>query len=391
LKFSVPGFRAAGIVCGIKASGAPDLAVLVAERPAAAAGVFTRNRFPGHPVTLSRRRVRRGLARAVVVNSGCANVANGARGDRDARRMTAGVARGIGAPASQVLVASTGVIGRPLPIEKIERGIPRALAALAPDGWRRAARAILTTDSRPKLARAAIGGATLLGIAKGAAMVMPDMATMLAFLATDLPAEPAWLDAALREAVADSFNGLSIDGQTSTSDTVVLLASGAAGGAALASGARARAFERALHGVCRELCEALARDGEGVTRVADVVVSGARTAEHARRAARAIANSVLVKTALFGGDPNWGRVLQALGAAGVPFAPRRVSVRIGGSELLRGGEPVGGPRALAAAGRALRGERVEIAVSLGAGREESRVLTTDLSYEYVRLNAEYTT
>jgi glutamate N-acetyltransferase/amino-acid N-acetyltransferase len=174
-----------------------------------------------------------------VVNSGCANVANGARGDRDARRMTAGVARGIGAPASQVLVASTGVIGRPLPIEKIERGIPRALAALAPDGWWRAARAILTTDSRPKLARAAIGGATLLGIAKGAAMVMPDMATMLAFLATDLPAEPAWLDAALREAVADSFNGLSIDGQTSTSDTVVLLASGAAGGAALASGARA--------------------------------------------------------------------------------------------------------------------------------------------------------
>jgi len=388
----VRGFRAAGIACGIKPSGKPDLALVVSDRPAAAAAVFTTSRFPGAPVVVSRAHLRGGRARGVVVNSGISNVANGARGLRDAREMCALLAGAIGARAREIQVASTGVIGRPLPMERLRAGIPRAVESLSARGFERAAEAVLTTDTHAKLVHRRGRGFALAGFAKGAGMIMPRMATMLAYLVTDLAIEPALLRRALRAAADASFNSLTIDGETSTSDTVLVLANGAAGNTPIGVGsARAREVERLLLDASAELCEKLARDGEGVTKLATVAVAGARNDRDADRVARSVANSALVKTALFGGDPNWGRVVQAVGAAGVSLAPGRVSVRIGGAELLRGGEPAGGKAALRRAERAMKQKQVAIEISLGKGRGRARILTTDLSYEYVRVNAEYTT
>jgi glutamate N-acetyltransferase/amino-acid N-acetyltransferase len=407
----IPGFRAAGIACGIKRDGALDLALIASDRPTAAAGVFTTSQFPGAPVRLSRSRVRRGSARAVLVNSGVANVATGTAGLAAARGLTRATARALGVPVAEVLTSSTGVIGWRLPVERIQAGIPEVVRRLSPTGWNAAARAILTTDTRIKLAQRAPRGFALGGIAKGAGMTMPKMATMLAYLATDLAVEPmpkmatmlaylatdlavepAFLREALTEAVGRTFNAFTIDGEMSTSDSVLLFANGARGNRPLGSRSpRARAFRSVLEEVCTELVEKLARDGEGVTRLADVVVTGARRERDAERVARSVANSVLVKTALFGADPNWGRVVQAVGAAGVPLRPERIGIRIAGVELLRGGEPVGGEAALRRSERGMRKRRVAIEISLGAGRARAQILTTDLSYEYVRINAEYTT
>jgi glutamate N-acetyltransferase/amino-acid N-acetyltransferase len=388
----VRGFRAAGVACGIKPSGKPDLAVVVSDVPAAAAAVFTTSRFPGAPVTVSREHLRGARARGVVVNSGISNVANGARGLRDAREMCALVAAGIGARPREIQVASTGVIGRLLPMERLRAGIPRALESLSPRGFERAAEAVLTTDTHAKLVHRRARGYALAGFAKGAGMIMPRMATMLAYLVTDLAVEPALLRRALRAAADASFNSLTIDGETSTSDTVLVLANGAAGNAPIGVGSpRAREVERLLLDASAELCEKLARDGEGVTKLATVSVNGAKSDRDADRVARSVANSALVKTALFGGDPNWGRIVQAVGAAGVSLAPGRVGVRIGGAELLRGGEPAGGKAALRRAERAMKQKQVAIEISVGKGRGRARILTTDLSYEYVRVNAEYTT
>jgi glutamate N-acetyltransferase/amino-acid N-acetyltransferase len=391
----VPGFRAAGVRCGIKARG-PDLALLVSERPAAVAGVFTRSSVVGAPVELCRRHLRGGRACAVVANSGCSNVAMGARGRRDARAMAERAARALGAPAGQVFVASTGVIGEPLPMPKLRRGIDAAARALRSDGWGEAARAIMTTDTFPKsaVARARIAGrrVTVAGIAKGSGMIEPNMATMLAFLATDAAAEPAFLRGALREACDASFNRVTVDGETSTSDTVLLLAGGAAGNPALRSprSPGADAFVQALHRVATALARDLARDGEGATRLVTVQVRGARSAAEAERAARRIANSLLVKTALFGGDPNWGRILQTVGAGRVGLRLERAAVTLGGVTVFRHGASAG-PAARRRAARRLAGAEVEIAVDLGAGRAAARLWTCDLSTDYVRLNAEYTT
>lgn len=388
----VPGFLAAGVACGIKPSGKTDLALIVSDRPAAAAAVFTTNRFPGAPVVVSRRNIRHGIARGVVVNSGVSNVANGARGLADAREMTRLLARAIGARASEIQVASTGVIGRTLPMEKLREGIPRAAAELSARGFERAASAILTTDKVPKLVELRARGFRLAGLAKGAGMIMPRMATMLAFVVTDLAVGPAFLRAALGEAVTPTFNALTIDGETSTSDTVLVLANGAAGNRPIGVGsARAREFERALREICAELCHRLARDGEGVTKLATVSVSGARSERDADRVARSVANSALVKTALFGGDPNWGRIVQAIGAAGVGLRPASVDVRIGGVQMLRGGEPAGGKAGLRRAERAMKQKEIAIEISIGRGPGRARMLTTDFSYDYVRVNAEYTT
>ena len=388
----VPGFLAAGVACGIKPSGKLDLALIVSERPAVAAAVFTTSRFPGAPVIVSRSHIRAGVARGVVVNSGISNVANGARGLADAREMTRLLARSIGARPREIQVASTGVIGRKLPMEKLREGIPRAVGELSKRGFERAANAILTTDLRPKLVHTRARGFALVGLAKGAGMIMPRMATMLAYIVTDLAVEPSFLRAALREAVEPTFNALTIDGQTSTSDTVLVLANGAAGNRPIEAGsARAVEFSRALLETSRELCYRLARDGEGVTKLATVAVSGARSDRDADRVARSIANSALVKTALFGADPNWGRIVQAIGAAGVPLRPAHLDVRIGGVQMLRGGEPSGGTTGLRRAERAMKKREVAIEVSLGRGPGRARMLTTDFSYEYVRVNAEYTT
>ena len=391
----VPGFRSAGVRCGVKARGL-DLALIASDGPAHAAGVFTRSTVVGAPVALSRERVRRGVARAIVANSGCSNVAMGARGMRDARMMTALAARSVGCKPDEVLVASTGVIGHPLPMEKIEAGILAAGRALHPEGLPKAARAILTTDRSPKCAslRTRIDGrtVTLAGIAKGSGMIEPNLATMLSFLLTDAAVAPPLLRKLLRAAADESYNRVTVDGETSTSDTVFLLANGRAGNSLLrdAASAGARHFAGALGEVTQELARAIARDGEGATKLVTVRVSGARRADDALRAARRIANSLLVKTALFGGDPNWGRILQTAGAARVAIALERAEVRLGGVAVFRNGSPTGAA-ARQRAGRALARKEVDVELDLGVGRHAATVWTCDLSYDYVEINAEYTT
>jgi glutamate N-acetyltransferase/amino-acid N-acetyltransferase len=348
------------------------------------------------PVELSRRRARRGCARAVVVNSGIANVAMGEAGREAARSMTAWTAKELGCSPAEVLVASTGVIGEPVPLGRLRRGIPEAVRRLSPKGLSRAARAILTTDTVPKIARRRVrlGGTpvTVAGIAKGSGMIQPDMATMLAFLMTDATAEPAVLRQCLREAADRSFNRLTIDGETSTSDCALLFANGVSGSPKL-TGLRSRglaAFRDALGDLCEELAKALARDGEGATKLIVVRVSGARSVAEAERAARRIGNSALVKTAIFGRDPNWGRILQTVGAARVRVDLSRAEVRLAGVPVFRDGAGVG-TAARRRAGAKMRRPEVEIAIDLGAGRAEARLWTCDLTYDYVRINAEYTT
>jgi glutamate N-acetyltransferase/amino-acid N-acetyltransferase len=391
----VPGFRAAGIHCGVKKRGL-DLALIASDRVASLAGVFTRSTVVGAPVEWCRARVKSGRGRAVVVNSGISNVATGERGRRCAAAMAESAGRSIGAPAQQILVASTGVIGEHLPMGKLRAGIPRAAARLSTTGFERAARAIMTTDTFPKLASATarIDGCdvSVAGIAKGSGMIEPNMATMLSFLVTDAAVSPAFLQRVLRRAADESFNRVSVDGETSTSDTVLLFANGAAGNRSLASARSAGgdAFADAVSEVSTALARDLARDGEGATRLIDVEVRGAKTPAEADRAARRIANSVLVKTAIFGGDPNWGRILQTVGAGRVAIRLDRARVSLGGIPVYRDGRP-GGPAARRRAMARLSELEVPILVQLGAGRASARIWTCDLSYDYVRINAEYTT
>ncbi len=390
----VAGFRAAGIHAGIKAQ-AKDLAVIVCDELANVAAVFTRSSVVGAPVEVSRARVKRGRARGVVINSGCSNVAMGARGIRDAHSMARQAAKAIGCEESDVLIASTGVIGQPLPLEILRVGIPKAVAALSPDGMAEAAEAIRTTDTFAKLASAQvrIGGemVTLQGIAKGAGMIEPNMATMLSFLTTDAKVSPALLRKLLRRVVDATFNRLSVDGETSTSDSVMLFASGRAMRTTLRPGTAAAAqFEAALRAVCEDLVRQLARDGEGATKLLLVDVRGARSASEADRAARRIGNSMLVKTAVFGGDPNWGRILQTIGAARIAWHPERTQIRVGGVPVFTRGRSAG-PAARKRAEAALRAEEIEIRVDLGRGPGEARLFSCDLTYEYIRVNADYTT
>jgi glutamate N-acetyltransferase/amino-acid N-acetyltransferase len=358
--------------------------------------VFTRSTVVGAPVELSRAHVKSGFARAIVANSGCSNVAMGERGRKDAAAMASAAGAALGVSAGEVLVASTGVIGEPLPMGRIKTGIQAAMRALSPGGFPRAAKAILTTDTLPKLASTTIeiGGrtVTLGGIAKGSGMIEPDMATMLAFLVTDAPVAASYLRRVLKEACDASFNRLTIDGEGSTSDTVFLLAGGAAGGDPLrrASANGARRFEQALGDLSLALTRELARDGEGASKQIDVRVSGAASPAEADRAARRIANSALVKTAVFGRDPNWGRILQTLGAGGIRLSLPKTEVRLGGVTVFRRGTSAG-PAARKRARQKLSADQVTIEVRLGAGKAAAVMYTCDLTYDYVRINAEYTT
>jgi glutamate N-acetyltransferase/amino-acid N-acetyltransferase len=391
----VKGFRWAGVRCGIKTRGA-DLMLLASDRPASAAGVLTRNAVASAPVQITRAHLRSGVARAVVANSGCSNVAMGAQGLRDARTMAALAALAVGAAPRDVLVASTGVIGEPLPMAKIASGIPKAAAALAPDAIGAAARAIMTTDTVPKLARArfTLGATrcTVAGIAKGSGMIEPDMATMLSFLATDAAVAPAVLRALWREIADETYNRVTVDGETSTSDTAVVLANGASGARRIAGtrGKDAALLAGALLEVATELAKRLARDGEGATKLVTVEVAGAKNDAQATLAGRRIANSLLVKTALFGGDPNWGRILQTVGAERVALDLARTEVVLCGVPVFARGASTG-PAARKAAGKRMRGSEISIAVSLGAGPGRARLWTCDLSYDYVKVNADYTT
>lgn len=393
----VPGFRFAGVACGIKRTGAADLALIVSDRPAASAGLFTTNLVQAAPVLVSRKRVASGRSRAIVINSGNANAATGARGRADALATTACVARALGLPDAAVLVCSTGVIGRPLPMDRLRAGIPGAIEALSERGLEAASEAIMTTDTRPKRAARRVRLAdgrrvTIAGFAKGAGMIDPRMATLLAFLVTDAPVPPAALRGLLRGANERSFHRITIDGDRSTNDTVLALANGAAGGSALQPGRPGwDELEAAFCAVMRELALGVVADAEGWTRTLQIEVTGARSERDALAAARAIAGSLLVKTAIHGADPNWGRILAAAGYSGARFDPARAVVSIGPVKLYDRGRPAG-PGPLARASHLMKTrELVPLRVELSAGRARTTMWTCDLSAAYVGINADYTT
>jgi glutamate N-acetyltransferase / amino-acid N-acetyltransferase len=387
------GFRAAGVPAGIKASGAPDVALIVPDRPAAAAALFTTNRVQAAPVTVSREHLAAsgGRVSAVLVNSGCANACTGSAGLRVARESAAIVGQQIGCPADGVLVASTGVIGVALELDKLRTGIARAHAALATDGHA-AAVAIMTTDAGPKehavRVESADGAFHVGGMAKGAGMIEPLLATMLAFVTTDAAVAPATLQRLLADVADRTFNAITVDGECSTNDTVVALASGASE-TARAGNHHEQALAAGIEAVCRELALMIVRGGEGATKLVAVHVRGAESAAAAKQVARTVANSPLVKTAVHGGDPNWGRLLAAAGRAGVPFDADRVRVRIGPVVLFRDGRPFDDEAPRAA--DYLRGTDLEVEIDLGGGASEATVWTCDLSAEYVRINGEYRT
>jgi glutamate N-acetyltransferase/amino-acid N-acetyltransferase len=387
------GYRAAGVSAGIKANSALDLALIVSDRPATAAAVFTVNRAQAAPVIVSREHLSstHGHARAIIVNSGCANACTGPAGLDVAREMASATAEAVGCRSDEVLVASTGVIGVSLDIDKVRRGITRAIGALGGDQGSAAARAIMTTDPFPKEAavRLSLGGHEVVigGTAKGSGMIEPMMATMLAFVTTDAAVPAPLLDRALREVVDDTFNAITVDGECSTNDTVMLLANGAS--RATVNEASYGLFVQALRAVCLRLALDIVRGGEGATKLVTVTVTGGASSSDARRAAKAIANSPLVKTAIHGGDPNWGRLIAVAGRAGVAFDLSRAAVTIGGIVLFKDGQPH--DEAAERAATYLKNREIAIIVDLGAGAASSMVWTCDLSAEYVRINAEYRT
>jgi len=387
------GFRAAAAAAGIKPSGNPDIALIVSDRPATAAGVFTRNRVVAAPVIVSRQHLTDGTARAIAVNAGNANACTGAQGMAAARRMAEATAELLGLDQSDVLVASTGIIGRLLPVEKVEAGLKAAAAGLSSEGGPAVARAIMTTDLRPKEVAVEIhvdGGTIRIGgICKGSGMIQPNMATLLAFVTTDAEVWPEVLQSALASAVERTFNCVTVDGDTSTNDTLLILANGASGVRIAPESPTYRAFCDGLLYVCTHLAKELARDGEGATKLVEIQIRGARSASQARKVGKSIANSPLVKTALFGNDPNWGRILCAAGYSGVAIDQDRLALTLCGYPLVREGEPVEFDEATVSG--AMREPEVLIRLDLGQGRASATVWTCDFSYDYVRINAEYTT
>ncbi len=376
------GFEASGVHCGLRRS-ARDVALIRSTAPAVGAAMFTANRVQAAPVLVSREHLKNVDPQAVVVNSGNANAATGRQGLTDAQATAEYTGRLLGLAPEQVLVLSTGVIGKPLAMQPLLRGVTAAATALSPEGGDDAAQAILTTDTRSKQASANRGGFTVGGMAKGSGMIHPNLATMLAFVTTDYPLEPGEAIEFLRPAVEESFNSISVDGECSTNDAVVLLANGTSG-----AGRDDAAFAAALHEVCRGLAAQIVADGEGATLTAEIAVTGAANPAEAKAVARRIATSPLVKTALFGKDANWGRVLAAAGSA--PFNggfahldPERVTLRYNGTTVIDHGAPSD------AEPDADVDPRIELDLGLGEG--SAHYLTTDLSYEYVRINAEYRT
>ena len=390
----VPGFRFAGVACGIKESGRKDLALIVSDGPAAAAAIFTRNRIKSPSVTAGMQHVRGGLLQAVVVNSGNANACTGPGGLRDSRAMCTETARHLGIDAQRVLPSSTGIIGVPLPMDKIARGIADAAASLSPDGLQEAVEAIMTTDNGPKTAAAScrIGGRTVhvAGIAKGAGMIAPNMATMLCYVLTDAAVAPAALRPMLRRAADGTFHAITVDGDTSTNDTVLCMANGVAGNPRISRGGEGEeALERALTRVMKELALKVVADGEGTTKLVEIRVDGARTAGQARKVAFTVANSKLVKTAFFGQDPNIGRFMMAIGNAGVPVVEETIDIALGGVKVVRRGLAVG-TRETAAA-KVMQRPSFTVRISLGMGDARTSVWTSDLGHEYVRINSDYRT
>ncbi len=389
----VRGFRFAGLAAGIKKTGQPDLALAVAQRPVPCAAVFTTNLVQAAPVKLARERAATGRIQAVLVNSGNANACTGQPGLDAARRASEAVAAALALDPALVVPASTGVIGQLLPADKIVAAAPALADKLTPQGAGDFSRAILTTDRTPKLAsrKITLDGAevTVLGIAKGAGMIHPRMATTLAFVFTDASASPAVLASALRRAADQSFNVATVDGETSTNDLILVMASGGAGASELEAGSAAcAAFEQALSAVLKELAEQIVADGEGAEHVAEIEVSGTADDTGARTIARRVATSLLVKTAMHGKDANWGRILSAAGVAGVAFDPEQVSISIDEVVIVRGGLGLGAA-AEQEAQRIMARPRYAIRLRVGNGPGHASYLTCDLGHGYVDVNAGY--
>jgi glutamate N-acetyltransferase/amino-acid N-acetyltransferase len=385
------GFTACGTAAGIKKNGSLDLGLLVSDRPARVAAVFTKNRVQAAPVLLDRERVKSGTVRAVVVNAGNANCANGRQGMLAARAMTAAAARLLGVADDQVLAASTGVIGAPFPIEKVTAAMPSLVEKLDQGGIPDLARAIMTTDTRSKtgVREGQVAGVfyRIVALAKGAGMIRPDMATMLCFICTDADVAGTDLQTALNRSVDGSFNRITIDGDTSTNDTVILMANGASG-ARIDSKNEKEAFQRLLDDLCMDLARQMVKDGEGVTKVVDLKVRGARCDADARAIADTIAHSPLVKTAFFGEDANWGRIIAAAGRAGVFLDPDRLDLHFDDVQMVKSGTGCGLEAEEKATG-VLKKSEFSVTLDLNLGAGTAGMLTCDFSLDYVKINADY--
>jgi glutamate N-acetyltransferase/amino-acid N-acetyltransferase len=390
---SPKGFKAAGVRCGIKTRG-KDLAMIVSDYPASCAGVFTTNRVQAASVVYSREVVSQGRMRAIVVNSGCANCCTGQQGEANNRRMAILASEVLDIPSQEIAIASTGVIGEQLPMNQVETGIRQAARLLTREaGGNEAAEAIMTTDLAPKKAASAFeiegNWVRIGGIAKGSGMIAPNMATMLAFLTTDALISPALLQNALASATDRSFNCMTVDGDTSTNDSLIIMANGASKAKIEPDTPAYEEFYNTLETVCISLAKQVARDGEGATKLIEILVKGAPSQMDARKVGKTIGESPLVKTAMFGSDPNWGRIMAAAGRSGVTFDPDDATLDIVGSRVFEYGQPTSFNEAEVS--QMLRRPEVSIVLDLGAGQDEATVWTCDLSMDYIRINADYRT
>ncbi len=389
--YSVPGFLASSVSAGLKKRGELDLSLIFSRKEAVAAGVFTTNKVKAAPVLLSQKRTKKGSIRAVVANTGYANACTGIRGMNDAIQTAEMVARELEIDPEETVVASTGVIGAYLPFNLIKEAIPDLVKSLSPNGFKSVAEALMTTDSFPKVSyfKGNAGGNPfhLLGLAKGAGMIMPNMATMLSFLLTDINIDSQTLWPIFRSAAECTFNRITVDGETSTNDMVLIMANGVAGNRSLNRSA-IKEFERGLTDVMGELAYMIAKDGEGATKVVVIEVKGAATKDDANMAARAIGNSNLVKTAIFGQDPNWGRIMAALGRSEIKMEESKVQIWIEGIKIVDGGLMTSEKQEREAAEEMKKGQ-ITIIIHLNQGRWKDRITTCDLTYDYIRINADY--
>jgi glutamate N-acetyltransferase / amino-acid N-acetyltransferase len=393
LDFKVSGFLFSGVSAGIKKDGKRDLGLIYSEVPAQVAGLFTTNTVKAAPVQLDMERIKKGLCQAIIVNSGNANACTGSQGLNDAKRVSSWVGEKMGMDETLVFPSSTGVIGNPLPMKKIEKVIPELIHNLSPEGWMNTVEAMMTTDTFPKMevATCRIQGkpVKLCGMVKGAGMIRPNLATMLSFLITDAHIRAPLLQKMLEQAVEASYHRVTIDGETSTNDTVLLLANGMAAHPPLTRMDRnGEIFQAMLSKVCQNLAESLVKDGEGATKFIEILIRGARDREDAKRAAYAIAHSPLVKTAFFGEDANWGRILCALGHCGAQINPNRVDVFFDQAPIVKNGMGVGSLLEKKA-GQMIKKKSFKVTVNLHQGKNQFSVLTTDLSIDYVKINASY--
>ncbi len=391
--FTIPGFKASAFSAGIKKDGGLDIALFYSEEDATVSGVFTTNKVKAAPVIFSSKNVKKGKARAIVANSGNANACTGIRGFNDAQHTAQLIAGELGTSPEEVLVASTGVIGLPLDMQKIQAAIPELVKSLSESGFTEAARAIMTTDTFPKIhmATGTVGKCEygILGIAKGAGMIMPNMATMLCFIFTSIKTDQEFLSKALSTAVQDTFNKITVDGDTSTNDMVLVLANGTAGNGTLSDEDKEQ-FCGLLKGVMGNLARDIVRDGEGATKVVEIRVRGARTFTDATMGARTIANSLLVKTAIYGKDPNWGRIMAALGRSGAEMDERRVDIWVDDAQIVKAGLGTGVEQERRASG-IMEKDSFSVTIDLNLGKYEDHVLTCDISHQYVSINADYRT